>query len=290
MARLLWSRGRVQMVTVRGRRLRVAIRPGSIAESDCPPLLLCNGIGASLELLQPLVDALHPNRAIIRFDLPGIGGSPAPALPYHLIGLPSMVEGILSQVGYRQVDVLGVSWGGGLATQLALARPHLVRRLVLVATGTGMLMVPARPGVLRHMITPRRHRDAGYSVQVAGDLYGGGLRSRPERARELLRPHTGSGTRRGYYFQLLAATGWTSLPLLPLLRQPTLLLAGDDDPIIPLVNARIMHRLIARSRLHIYPGGHLEPIDRPQLLAPVIEEFLRERHPAAMKKEGRAVL
>ncbi|HEX7994119.1 MAG TPA: alpha/beta fold hydrolase, partial [Streptosporangiaceae bacterium] len=235
MARLLWSRERVEMVTVRGRRLRVATRPGSLAE---PPLLLCNGIGASLELLQPLVDALHPNRAIIRFDLPGIGGSPAPALPYHLIGLPAMVEGMLSRLGHQQVDVLGVSWGGGLATQLALARPRLVRRLVLVATGTGMLMVPARPGVLRHMITPRRHRDAGYSVQVAGDIYGGSLRSRPDRARELLRPHTGSGTRRGYYYQLLAATGWTSLPLLPLLRQPTLLLAGDDDPIIPVVNAR----------------------------------------------------
>jgi poly(3-hydroxyalkanoate) depolymerase len=290
MARLLWSRERVQMVTVRGRRLRVATRPGSIAEGACPPLLLCNGIGASLELLQPLVDALHPDRAVIRFDLPGIGGSPAPALPYHLIGLPAMVEGMLSQVGYRQVDVLGVSWGGGLATQLALARPQLVRRLVLAATGTGMLMVPARPGVLRHMITSRRHRDAAYSVQVAGDIYGGGLRSHPERARELLRPHTGSGTRRGYYFQLLAATGWTSLPALPLLRQPTLLLAGDDDPIIPLVNARIMHQLIGRSQLHIYPGGHLELIDGPQLLAPIIEKFLREQYPAAMKKEGRAEL
>jgi poly(3-hydroxyalkanoate) depolymerase len=288
MARLLRSRERVQMVTVRGRRLRVATRPGSLAEGA--PLLLCNGIGASLELLQPLVDALHPGRKIIRFDLPGIGGSPAPALPYHLIGLPAMLEGMLSQLGHQQVDVLGVSWGGGLATQLALVRPRLVRRLVLVATGTGMLMVPAGPGVLRHMITPRRHRDAGYSVQVAGDIYGGSLRASPDRARELLRPHTGSGTKRGYYYQLLAATGWTSLPLLPLLRQQTLLLAGDDDPIIPLVNARIMHQLIARSQLHIYPGGHLELIDRPQLLAPVIEQFLREQDPAAMKKEGRAGL
>jgi poly(3-hydroxyalkanoate) depolymerase len=275
------------MVSVRGRRLRVATRPGSLRE---PPLLLCNGIGASLELLQPLVDALHPGRAIIRFDLPGIGGSPPPALPYHLIGLPAMVDGMLGQLGHSRVDVLGVSWGGGLATQLALARPGLIRRLVLAATGTGLLMVPARPGVLRHMITPRRHRDASYSVQVAGDIYGGGLRARPERARELLRPHMGRGTRRGYYLQLLAGAGWTSLPLLPLLRQPTLLLAGDDDPIIPLVNARIMDQLIARSQLHIYPGGHLELIDRPQLLAPVIEEFLRDQDPAATKKEGRTQL
>jgi poly(3-hydroxyalkanoate) depolymerase len=285
-ARLLWSRERVQMVTVRGRRLRVATRPGTRGE---PPLLLCNGIGASLELLQPLVDALHPGRGVIRFDLPGIGGSPPSALPYHLVGLPALVDGLLEQLDHRHVDVLGVSWGGGLATQLALARPRLVRRLVLAATGTGLLMVPARPGVLRHMITPRRHRDAGYSVQVAGDIYGGSLRARPDRARELLRLHAGSGTRRGYYFQLLAAAGWTSLPLLPLLRQPTLLLAGDDDPIIPLVNARIMHQLIARSQLHVYQGGHLELIDRPQLLAPVIEEFLGKQAPLATMKKGRTL-
>ena len=52
--------------------------------------------------------------------------------------------------------------------------------------------------------------------------------------------------------------GWTSLPRLPRLRPPTLILAGDDDPIIPVINARIMHRLIPRSKLHIYHGGHLE--------------------------------
>ncbi len=71
-----------------------------------------------------------------------------------------------------------------------------------------------------------------------------------------------------------AAAGWTSLPLLPLVRQPTLILAGDDDPIIPLVNARIMHRLIPRSELHIYHGGHLELVADAERIAPVVEEFL----------------
>ena len=61
-----------------------------------------------------------------------------------------------------------------------------------------------------------------------------------------------------YYYQLVSTIGWTSLPLLPLLRPPTLILAGDDDPIIPVINGRIMHWLIPRSQLHIYHGGHLE--------------------------------
>jgi pimeloyl-ACP methyl ester carboxylesterase len=82
------------------------------------------------------------------------------------------------------------------------------------------------------------------------------------------------GVRRGYAFQLLAAAGWTSVPFLPLLRQPTLVLTGDDDPIIPVVNGRLLAALIRRSRLHVYRGGHLELIARPEHVAPEIEQFL----------------
>src|SRR5204863_6292150 len=138
-----------------------------------------NGIGASLELFQPLVDALDPRRPVIRFDLPGIGGSPAPVLPYHLLTLPSLLAGVLDQLGYAQADVLGISWGGGLAQQFALSRPDRVRRLVLVATAPGALMVPAHPRVLLRMLTPRRHRDPGYAARGAGELAGCNARAGP---------------------------------------------------------------------------------------------------------------
>ena len=98
--------------------MRVAVREGT---PGWPPLLLCNGIGASLELFQPFVDALDPQRPVIRFDMPGIGGSPAPVVPYHLATLPSLLGGLLDQLGYEQADVLGISWGGGLAQQFARA-------------------------------------------------------------------------------------------------------------------------------------------------------------------------
>jgi pimeloyl-ACP methyl ester carboxylesterase len=65
--------------------------------------------GASLELLQPLVDALDPQRAIIRFDMPGLGGSPAPVVPYHLATAAQLLSGVLDQAGYQQADVLGIS-------------------------------------------------------------------------------------------------------------------------------------------------------------------------------------
>jgi poly(3-hydroxyalkanoate) depolymerase len=271
-------RERELLVGVRGRSLRVVVRAAperaKRPEARRAPLLLCNGIGGSLDVLQPFVDALNPRREVIRFDLPGIGGSPAPAVPYHLLTLPGTLSGLLDRLGHGRADVLGISWGGGLAQQFALQHPHRVRRLVLVATGTGSLMVPAHPRVLRHMLTPQRHRDPAYAVAVAAQVYGGSLRANPELARKLLHATARTGPRRGYYYQLLAGAGWTSLPLLPLLRQPTLLLAGDDDPVIPLANAAIMRRLIPRSHLHIYPGGHLELIAEPARIAPFVEAFL----------------
>jgi len=261
----------MRILRIGGRTIRVAVREGA---AEWAPLLLCNGIGASLELFQPFVDALDPRRGVIRFDMPGIGGSPAPAVPYHLVTLPSLLAGLLDQLGHEQADVLGISWGGGLAQQFALRRPGRVRRLVLVATGPGALMVPGHPRVLLRMLTPRRHRDPGYAARIASELYGGSARKNPVVARDLLHATTRLGPARGYYYQLISGVGWTSLLCLPRLRQPTLILAGDDDPIIPLVNARIMHRLIAQSELHIYHGGHLELATDAERIAPVVEAFL----------------
>jgi pimeloyl-ACP methyl ester carboxylesterase len=100
------------------------------------------------------------------------------------------------------------------------------------------------------------------------------MRTHPERAAQALHSATRLGPRRGYYYQLAASTGWSSLPFLKLIRQPTLLVMGDDDPIIPAVNARIMARLIPQARLHLYSGGHIALITEADSIAPVIEEFL----------------
>jgi poly(3-hydroxyalkanoate) depolymerase len=263
----------IRTVTAAGRPLRVAVRAGT--DDDVPPLLLMNGIGASLEVLQPFVDALDARRTVIRFDVPGVGGSPRPVVPYVLGTLTPVIAGVLTRLGYdRPVDVLGLSWGGGLAQHFAVQHRWRCRRLVLAATGTGALMVPGSPRVLSRMLTPRRHRDPEYARQIAGDIYGGTVRSDPERAARVLHAATRIGPRRGYYYQLASSTGWSSLPFLRLIRQRTLVVAGDDDPIVPLANARIMGRLLPDAEVHVYRGGHLALVTEAHELAPVIEDFL----------------
>ena len=168
-------------ISVKGQRLRIAIRPGNGAR---PPLLLMNGIGVNLEVLQQFVDALDPAIEVIRFDVPGTGGSPALRIPYRFSMYAWLVTKMLDKLGYQQVDVLGVSWGGALAQQFAFQYPRRCRRLILVSTGTGALMVPGRPWVLAKIATPRRYRDPTHMAHIAGEIYGGKVHKQPELAHE----------------------------------------------------------------------------------------------------------
>jgi poly(3-hydroxyalkanoate) depolymerase len=270
---------RPRRVTVLGHEVRISVRHGT--EPGRPPLVLCNGIGANLDVLTPFVDALDPRTEVVSFDVPGAGGSPAPRLPYNFPMLAWFLARLLDRLGHDAFDVLGVSWGGGLAQQVAFQHPRRCRRLVLVSTATGSLMVPANPLVLSKMLTPRRYRDPDYAKSIAAQLYGGRLRHEPDLAQTLLQEHSRVGPRYGYLLQLLAGLGWTSLPGLPFIRQPTLILAGTDDPIIPPVNARIMARLLPDATLHMYDGGHLGLVTQAHELAPLVSDFLLTSRPGA---------
>lgn len=262
------------MLGVGGAQLRVQVRPGD--DPGRPPLLVCCGIGASFDVLDPLVDALDRDLTVIRFDVPGVGGSPTPVLPYGFPLLARLVARMMRELGHDRFDVLGYSWGGALAQQVAWQYPRRVRRLVLLCTGTGVLMVPGSPRALVKMLSPRRFRDPVYAGQIAATLYGGSARRNSAEVRSLIRDLERAGGTRGYVYQLLAGAAWTSLPFLPSIRQPTLVASGDNDPIIPLANARILSNFLPRARLHIFGGGHIDPLIDPSTVSDRIGEFLGE--------------
>ncbi|MFC9556653.1 poly(3-hydroxyalkanoate) depolymerase [Rhodococcus sp. NPDC056960] len=258
-----------------GQRIRIGIRPGS-AGARRVPLVLCNGIGASYEVLDPLVAQLDPEITVIRFDVPGTGGSPASLAPYGFAYLAWVLGRVLTEIGVGVVDVLGLSWGGALAQQFAVQNPRRCRRLVLAATGTGAVMVPGKPRVLAKMLTPRRFRDPAYAASIAGDLYGGTARREGGAVAGLFLQQLHAGSKIGYVHQLLAGAVWTSLPLLSAIRQQTLLVAGTDDPIVPVINARIMNQLLPHATMHLHSGGHIDLVTNATELAPVITTFLHD--------------
>ena len=259
----------VEMVSVGKQVLRVGRTRGA---SRRPPLLMFNGIGGNIELLAPLARALN-EREVITFDIPGVGHSLMPRRPYRLRDVALLASRLLDQLGHREADVLGVSWGGAAAQQFARTAPQRCRRLVLCATATGALMLPGRPSVLWKMVTPRRYVDKRYARAIAGDIYGGDFRHDPDVAAAHFK-HVKWQSSQGYYLQLAAVAGWTSIHWLHRIRQPTLVMAGADDPLIPLANARLMQRLIPRCEIDVFDCGHLFLLTRIEASSAAIREFL----------------
>jgi poly(3-hydroxyalkanoate) depolymerase len=263
------TKPKIEYIDVDGVMLRVAIR----SARGATPLLLFNGIGANLELVFPFIEALH-DREVIVFDMPGIGRSPMWWVPRRFSGIARLTSHLLDRLGYRTVDVAGVSWGGAVAQQFARQYPDRCRRLILAATSAGAIMVPGRPSALMKMTTPRRYLSPQFMQKAAGMIYGGEVRDRPE----LVVAHTARVIPPqflGYVYQLIAGVGWTSIHWLHRLKQPTLIMAGSDDPLVPPVNARLLSLLIPDNRLVIIPGGgHLFMLHCLDQVIPVIDEFL----------------
>lgn len=217
-----------------------------------PPLLFFNGIGANMEAVAPFAEQLT-DRPFITFDMPGIGGSPDPKVPYNAFLMARCAWLLLQQFEIDAVDVMGVSWGGAMAQHFALQHSGSVNRLVLAATTAGMIMVPGKLSALSKMADPRRYIDPGYMEKHFATLYGGSTDGATGHTGRITAP-----SKMGYFYQLLAMVGWTSAPFLPFLGKPTLILMGGDDQIVPVANGHILKTLIRNSELKIIDdGGHL---------------------------------
>jgi poly(3-hydroxyalkanoate) depolymerase len=259
----------VKDITVGGQKLRVATSAGS---PGSVPLLVFNGLGADLEVFHGFARELGKfGIGIVLFDVPGIGGSSVPTMPYRFCDLAELACGVLRSLGIEgPVDVAGMSWGGALAQEFTHRYPKRVRRLVLAATSTGAVAVPGRLSALTKMLDIRLYIDRGYMARVGGELYGGKMR----RDVEPLEQYGKQLRRVGCSLQLLAVTGWTSAFWLHTLRQPTLIMMGLDDPIIPVVNGRLLAALIPNARLVTIDDGHLFLLTSATECAPIIARFL----------------
>jgi poly(3-hydroxyalkanoate) depolymerase len=212
---------------------------------------------------------------LIAFDVPGVGGSPTPWSPYRLSNLTRMLDRILDELGEDKVDVFGVSWGGALAQQFAYDFQGRCRSLTLAATSAGMIMVPGNLKVLSKMATPKRYQDPDHMMNIGADIYGGDVAFNPE----LLKAHARAmraGDKKGYVYQMLAGIGWTSFFWLSQIKLPTLILMGEKDPIVPVVNGKILASRMPNARMETVPCGHMFVLTQAEDVADRIEAFIHE--------------
>ena len=180
------------------------------------------------------------------FDIPGVGHSPLSALPYRPATVARWAAGVARELGYERLDVAGVSWGGAMAQQFAHQFPDLCRRLSWPPRLPGFSWFPESP---RFSGRWRAHGVNGSQIYAVDR--GGDLRRKFHLDPGLAAMHAANmrgSSNLGYVYQLLAVAGWTSVPWLPWLKQPTLIIMGRDDPVVPLVNGRVSWRALSRTR------------------------------------------
>ena len=251
------------------------------------PLLLVPGLGNNIEMWVPFMEQFR-NRRIIHLDAPGTGLSSTPLCPINVPALADLLVAVLDNRGVSWADVVGFSYGGAVAQQLAFDHTTRVRRLVLAATNCGIGAIPGWLPAVTALATPLRYYSPSFFDRTAAAGCGGvtgrdaAVRRRIMDARRNHPPAVD-----GYAMQLMGIFGWSSWHFLPYIQHETLVIAGDDDPLVPIANARMLAERIPSAALEIVEGaGHLFLWDDAENLGRRVSRFLN--HTGTRRTSGPA--
>jgi poly(3-hydroxyoctanoate) depolymerase len=251
--------------TVTARGLKLFVREQGAGY----PLLMMNGIGANADMWGAAEGILARDSRTIAFDCPGTGRSQTSLLPLPMPELARIVVAALDELGHERVDVLGFSFGGALAQQLAYDAPERVRRLALVSTGCGWGSTLGPVSALSAVSSPLRYYSRSW-YDLTNRWLGEPESEDLDATARLAHPPTPLG----YAYQLWAAAAWTSRPWLHHVQAPTLVVAGGNDRLVPPENAVQLVRLLPASRLQLLPeAGHLLMFYRDAAAPRLLSDF-----------------
>jgi poly(3-hydroxyoctanoate) depolymerase len=234
-------------------------------------------MGMSSAAWQPLERHLSGFERI-KIGLPGAGGMLARQPLLTMGHFASLAGGLFDELAIERADVLGLSFGGMVAQQLAHDMPSQIRSLILVSTSCGFGGEPSNPA-------------SWWNAMLADGWptpYAWNPNELAHRWSQVMMREFGAGWAtgrrvKGFVEQILAATPWSSLPWLPQLTQQTLVIAGTADALVPVGNAGILASRIPRAQAYtVTGGGHLCALDRAAEVGPVISAFLRSLEPTTI--------
>jgi 3-oxoadipate enol-lactonase len=238
------------------------------------PLLLVAGIPAVASDWAPLAERLSGSRRVIAFDNRGSGSSTVTPGPYSTASLATDAIALLDHLGIERADVFGMSLGGMIAQELALARPDRVDRLVLGCTHCGVRHAAPMP------------RETGRAFAMETDDWELRMRTLAPFAfardvdSELLDRFVEKKARdvqdaEGYRAQIAAVLAHDSWDRLPSIEPRTVILTGDDDQVIPAASSDVLHERIPDSLLYVVAGaGHLFFLERLDETVRALEIFV----------------
>jgi pimeloyl-ACP methyl ester carboxylesterase len=243
-----------------------------------PPLLLIPGLGATRVVFDPLMPLLTPHLRVAVYDQRGIGASQRTLGPYTTEQLADDAAAVLNGLAVERAAVLGASFGGMVAQQVAIRHGHRLAALLLAATGPG-----------------DNHLAQAPDPQAAAALLGKGARTPEEAYRiactvlysrrfqdehpDVIEAQVRDRSRhpvpaRAFQAQLAASRGHDAWDKLPSIMAPTLVLHGSEDAVMPLANAALLAERIPGATLEVFDGaGHLFFHEQPQRAADAVVAF-----------------
>lgn len=264
----------IRFLEIDGLRTRVLVRN---PQSGAVPLVMLNGLGQSIEVLIPLISEID-DRPVICFDMPGIGHSEMADHPLSIPDYADFTANVLRRLDVGTYDLMGISWGGAVAQQLAQDDAGRCRKMILAITSAGGLISWwGSPLALSEIALPLRFGDRGYGNFIGPLMYGGQALLRPGLFRDYSR-HAVRPSLPGYYSQVSALCSWTSICWLNRITQPVLVIAGIFDALIPFPNQLVLAEFIPRAEMKVYPDGHLILYARRREIAGLTKHFLDRDH------------
>ena len=260
-----------QFVTVDGRRL--AYEEVTPADPAGTVLLLC-GIGAKRQGWYEQLPVLGRRHRTLALDYRDVGDSDPAGGPYGIGDVADDVAGLARELGIERASLIGISMGGFIALQLALRRPELVDRLILVVTSAGGAShVSTSPEIMRTLMPGEEEYESGAGARrVCSAVAGPGFAERrPEAIEEFVEIALHNPMHRDAYLrQLSACREHDVADRLGEIRAPTLVIHGDADPLVRIENGRLLAERIPGARLVVYEGvGHIPEVE-------CAEEFNRD--------------
>jgi pimeloyl-ACP methyl ester carboxylesterase len=247
-----------------------------------PPLLLIMGMsGTLMHWGEPLLELLRGEFDTIVYNHRGVGASSRVGEPFTIAALAEDAAGLLDTLQVDTAHVMGISMGGMVAQELALAHPRRLRSLILGCTycgGPGSVLTGE--AVLRRLVEAMVSGDRERAIRVAWEANVSARFAAEEQAYERFRR---IGSEHAVALpvimeQMRAIAGHDTSGRLPEIALPTLVVHGTEDEMLPVANARLIAERIPDARLQIMEGvGHLFFWEEPERSAELVREHAAVR-------------
>lgn len=243
------------------------------------PIVLVHGLGYGRWGWEPVADELARTRQVVLLDNRGIGASDAPPGPYTSQEMATDVLAVVDDLGADQVQLVGASLGGMIAQHVALARPGLVDRLVLVCTTPGGEVAHPIPQATLELIARMPTMKPAEALRAAVDNALGAVSgaAREDLVAQVM-AHRLESPQDTAAWQAQAHAGTTHAlgKDVAAITVPTLVLHGDRDTVVDPRNAQVLERLLPNAQVQMVPGGgHLWFWERPERFVELVADFLR---------------